>query len=894
MKKRITAIILAVLMCFSTIGVFASSAATPITTTERYDEEIKIVSKMKLALENENMQLYIDEETAMIAVKNKKTGEIMLSNPYNLDEKTTAHRPYHAQVLIETKIVNATVPVVWDSYTKCIEYKDKNGMVQFEFDYSKDGSVIVKYDFGEKIRVWILPDYLSEAQYNDICTRIEAAGGNLKTFTRIYRIQKTGEWKDHYKMSAQSQTQKEAAENLLKNIGMTEEDIYKLYDEIGYKYVVQADPDPSVVVPLEYRLTNDGFIAEVDASKISYDRTRINVNNVSILPYFNSGSRDDVGYTFVPDGSGAIVRFEDVKRQNALNNMTFALYGNDSAFYALDARILEHATMPVFGLKIDEKPYESGFFAVIESAQAVASITRAHNAFFNSVYASFKVNASDSLVMNSTSTGISGSINVLGDTIFKEKCTVKYSMLVSDEYAKANNITNNYDTTYIGMAEYYRDQLMANGEISKLTGISGVKTKLFLEVFGSMKVEDKIATFPVTVNKALTTFDDIKTIRKELSDAGVGSMNFILTGFANGGLSAKYPTKVKWMSSVGGKSGFNDLVADAELNGYEVSPNFDFAYSSYLFGSDNINYRKYGSRSLDKRMAIKLTYDPGLQMLAYIGGIVISPSSYDYAYAKFAKSASKYNISNIAVPTLGSDLNSDFNEDNFTYRTESMVNTQNMLANLSGKANGSSTAYKLIVSKGNSYTLKYASYIINSSLDSSRLANESEAIPFMGIVLHGSKVYAGDALNMEGDANYAFLKALENGSNLYFTLAYDNVEYLKLNWDFSKYYSIRYDLWKDYIISRYNEYNSLMQSKQDQYITEHEFLNTSDSDGTYTVCRADNNGDLENSRIVRVEYENGEGFFLNYNADFAVKVVYNGVEMTIEPLNYVAYNDARI
>jgi hypothetical protein len=446
------------------------------------------------------------------------------------------------------------------------------------------------------------------------------------------------------------------------------------------------------------------------------------------------------------------------------------------------------------------------------------------------------------------------------------------------------------------MAKCYREYLTEKGDISKFKPSQVSKdTKLFLEVFGSIKVEKKIATFPVTVNEALTTFEDIKTIQKELTDLGVGPMNFILTGFANGGLSAKYPTKVKWMNSVGGKKGFEDLLVHAQENGYEVSPNFDFAYSSYIGGKDNINYRDHGGKSLDKRFSIKLTYDPAWQMLAYIGGIVISPNSYDYAYSKFAESVERYDIQNIAVATLGSDLNSDFNEDCFQYRTASQRKTIELLSKLSGKADGTTTNYKLLVEKGNAYSIGYASYITKAPLDSSRVANESEAVPFLGMVLHGSVAFTGEALNMEGDDNYAMLKALENGANLYFTVAYDNVEYLKTIWDYSKFYSIRYDLWKDFIVEKYAEYNELMKSKQSSFITEHEILNTSygEEEGHYELYRLENGNKkaLENSRVVRVEYENGEGYFLNYNADYDVTVIYNGKTIVIPALGYAAYNN---
>ena len=217
-----------------------------------------------------------------------------------------------------------------------------------------------------------------------------------------------------------------------------------------------------------------------------------------------------------------------------------------------------------------------------------------------------------------------------------------------------------------------------------------------------------------------------------------------------------------------------------------------------------------------------------------------------------------------------------------------------VLSKLSGKAEGATTSYKLLVEKGNAYSIGYATYITKAPLDSSRVANESEAVPFLGMVLHGSVVFTGEALNMEGDDEYALLKALENGANLYFTIAYDNVEYLKTIWDYSKFYSIRYDLWKDFIVEKYTEYNNLMKSKQSSFITEHEILNTSYGvEEGYELYRLENGNKkaLENSRVVRVEYENGEGYFLNYNADYDVTVVYNGRTFVIPALGYAAYDN---
>ena len=73
-------------------------------------------------------------------------------------------------------------------------------------------------------------------------------------------------------------------------------------------------------------------------------------------------------------------------------------------------------------------------------------------------------------------------------------------------------------------------QDVANGTLSKLDASTlSSHTKLFLEVFGSLQVEEKIMTFPVTRSKALTTFNDVIKIHKTLSNIGVDNISFILT-----------------------------------------------------------------------------------------------------------------------------------------------------------------------------------------------------------------------------------------------------------------------------------------------------------------------------------------------------------------------------
>jgi hypothetical protein len=149
-----------------------------------------------------------------------------------------------------------------------------------------------------------------------------------------------------------------------------------------------------------------------------------------------------------------------------------------------------------------------------------------------------------------------------------------------------------------------------------------------------------------------------------------------------------------------------------------------------------------------------------------------------------------------------------------------------------------------MVDGGNAYSLKYADHILSLPLESSMNINTSQSVPFMGMVLHGYVEFAGTPINLDGDFDYSVLRAMENGANLYFVVSKENVQELKSFPEFSKYYAISYDNWVDDIEKTYEKFNAAMKKVKYSLIDEHEYIGT---------------------RLVRVKYDNGTEFILNYN-----------------------------
>ncbi len=913
MKNRILCLILAIMLLvpFATVASAAGVTAKDYFLKSFASEEEKLAEMTKY-VENDNMELYFHPISGEFGLVNKKTGEIMLSNPCDVSSATeVVKKQYLSTVILKYKTISSSAETTYYSYTDSCMYE---GQMTIDDSKKQEGKITVIYEFGKKEMV--LPFAISDEDFNLLFDKITEKLGQVKGEERIKAIKLRYEHSEKDKVWTLLGTVKDNAREglqkwFIEDAGLTIDQMHEMYEKVNYNYTtgiinygsfenrnLGVSYQTPFKVPVEYTLTNEGFDVNVDLKKVEFEEDKYILKTISLLPYFNPANRTESGYSFLPDGSGTLIRYEDLYAMQSQDNISTSLYGTDYSIYQTNIKNQEQAIMPVFGNVITSRPVKNGFFAIIENGDSMATVTSANDVNFNSIYVSFNVSSDDKYdLAESFSGGASSSsiITVNGIQRYVGAVSVKYVMLTPSELADSGASTAKYDTTYVGMAKYYRDYLTANGTLSKID-VSKIDkyTRIFLEAFGSLQVEEKVLTFPVTVNRELTTFNDIISMHKTLSNYGVNNISFILTGFANGGLDNKYPTYLKWQKVLGGADGYNALMDYADKNGIEIAPNVDFSYAKDLKTFSGFGYKKTASKTLDGRYATRREYDASIQMFQRKGGVVISTDSYDLAYSKFLKSASDYKITSLATRALGSDLSSDFDEKTgYIFREEAKTNTQNMLANLSGKAEGSKTNFNLILDAGNVYALKYASGLLKTPLDSSRRSNTSEAVPFVGLVLHGSIEFAGDAINMEGDDRYMFLKALENGANLYFTIAMQNTELLKGTLDYNHYYSIQFEVWKSSIVSVYNEYNSVMSSKQNSYITEHEFLNGEDG---YKVIRTQDLVDspdedpvlLNNSRVVRVEYENGEGFILNYNS-YEVQVDYNGTVYTIGALGYAPY-----
>ena len=830
------------------------------------------IALMDLRLEKGDLQLYIDAFSGEVAIKNKKTGEMLFTNPYDATSKKNNHT-----LLSQIEISYTALKTSGMKNGTYNSFKDAALASQFANDtdvakavagevpsqivvkYIPDG-LRVEYSIGRLDSRLLLPavmtpEFLEEnilkpAEENG-CSKTDL--NQLKAFFKKTELETPVEGKAELSEEAQARnkarlekwpmlqvtlddgtivnrtlytldekagtTSKKKIENRIKTYcssSLTYEMIDAHYRELGYE--AKEEPSPLFKVALEYTLEENGVSVRLPANGLRFDESAFRLENISILPYMGASSIDNDGYIFYPDGSGALISFELLRNNQQGGPRAADIYDEDYGKSQLSPghRHYEEARYPVFGMVETTKNANSGeentrgFVAIVENGEAMSSI----------VALSKKVNLHNYAITHiKTNPRPYDEIKIGGSAAWQVVSERKYT----GDYRIRYVMLSGEDASYVGMAKAYREYLVNRGVLTKLTEEDVEEdVPLYIESFGAIETTKRFLSIPYKTNVALTSFENITTMYDELSSSGISNVNFILTGFSEGGLTnSTVPYDIDWDGAVEDEMEFEDLLADAKKNGYGVYPDFDFSFSGNDEWFDGFSLDDHAVKTIDGRYASKREYSATRQTQINYYEMAISPSVFSHFYESFTEEYSELNPQGLSVSALGTYLYSDFDEDEPYNREDAKQFTVEAFKYFKETKKYS----KVLTSAGNAYSWKYVDVITDMSTISSSYKYASATVPFIGIVLHGYIETATTPINLEGDIDYALLRAIENGAALKFILSYDNTELLKDNYDTSVHYSIRYDIWLPTLISYYEKINEVLGGDvQTSTIEDHKFI----------------------------------------------------------------------
>ena len=908
----------------------------------------------KPVLVKDGYELYYQYDTGEIAVKDTATGQVLFSNPYDVgDAKSASSDPIRYELLSQViiKYTEADKQYFFNTFQHSALY----GQIKMK---KIKGGIRVEYTIGKEEKRKLVPRMIERESFETNILSLISNPRDLAKMEAYYTL------KDANAADLTERAKKElqitypitkfyaiyvfdphASERELNQIeGFIKRDTKYTFEKMDedhnlVEWEAKDKAPPLFKMSLEYYIDKDGLYLRLPANGIRFDESTYHIAYINVLPYMGAGRRENTGYTFIPDGSGSLMRYEDIKDTAFI--LTSKVYGADYSFKKVGGGNHTKAwRMPVYGavenyeivrttkveqqeayydanggrleapltvtvdeegnaldapktlyydaegkslaaaLKIfvdedgneyDKAPLPTkekrwdGFLAIVEEGDAMAEITTqagGNTNKYNSVSVMFNPRPVDEYNLDFETSGINSLITVASRRKYTGNYIIRFIMLSSDENGNPKK-SNGYEATYVGMAKAYRQHLLDRGELIPLAD-DGSDIPLFIESLGTVKTSENFMGFPYIGSTPLNTFEDIQTIIDELNLEGINNLKFRLNGWINGGLRGTIPAKVKIEKKMGGKKGFQSLVNYAKEKGAGIFPDMDFALVWWWQPFDGSNRKKDGARYMDQMYAREVKYSFLVQDL---GGPMsepyelIAPERMDQMYTKAMKTYGNYDVGGLSVNSLGRALHSN-------HYKKSLVNRMDARGYVTGLFDRMYEDHgNILAVEANAYAFRYLDSIIDADLDGSRFMNQSEAVPFYAMVTHGCINIAGSPINMSGDMKYDMLKAIESGASPYFILCYQNANRLKeaAEWSLNSFYSVDYHMWKPTMIETYNTLNDALKGVKTKAIVNHEFLG---------------------NNIVKVTYEGGTAFLLNYNHDDEMTVEDGGRNYVIEPLGF--------
>ena len=432
------------------------------------------------------------------------------------------------------------------------------------------------------------------------------------------------------------------------------------------------------------------------------------------------------GYALVPDGSGALIRFQD-------NSVPFVeyigdVYGMDPAtetyYYQLDsdALALKYPLAPVFGIAHGDQ--QAAFVAYAEKGGEYLDIIMQPEENlrlkYNFCYPRFEYNVEYYKVYNRKGSGYFA----MGDSLFQ------YDVRMTYEFLHGDGSDGSPAADYTGMAQAYRRHLMEEGILKPLQEASG-SIPLRLDFILSDMKKSLVGHEQVIC----TTAVDVGIILDEVLASGIININSGLIGWQSGAETLARPDSWRFHSGIGREADFAALFERFAKQGVDVS----LARNYSLINGRMTNYIGNAAKHINTWF---IAYD---RTLLFEGAPVTVfsfalPSQAAAWLTEIARHAQPFSRS-LTVSGLSRVLTSSYDRRGVTLTLlDSILAYRDTL----GQA---SRGLKLNLESPNLYLWEYASRFLQSPVGGSQYVFETDEVPFLQMVLHGTMEVYGPYSN---------------------------------------------------------------------------------------------------------------------------------------------------
>jgi len=560
-------------------------------------------------------------------------------------------------------------------------------------------------------------------------------------------------------------------------------------------------------IPVHYELDDKGLYVYVDSKDINEpDTNSIDgkvLTKIAFAPNFGAQAPAEIdgtpinGYMIVPDGSGAVINYNNGKSNYAPYEQT--VYGRDYTPVPLSApRVTQQAYMPVAATVKGQ----NGLVLVASDGDsyvsAKAQVTGQNKQAFNTVYFSFTVRSTDQFYMSGDSTNRL-TVYEKGD-IKTERLGVRYYPVTGE---------NGTDVNYADCAAVYRDYLIENKGLEKKTEAN--KTPLYVDLYGGVLKQTSILGLPFDLKTEITGFKQAGEIVDKLKEKSVDDMIVNYNDWTNKAITNKISTKADASGTLGGQKEFKSFL---ETDGVKVYPTLN----NNQMDSSSWGYMTLTSTAIRISNAYsrqsKYSYAFGVAE-AGVSPALLSPAKYSQVFDEMISSYKDEGVENIGFGDFSYKLSSDFSSKNTSVRDKTMQTLIEGYEKAKGDMSG------IITSSANAYVIPYTDHITNVPVYSSGFNVTDYDIPFYQMVIHGYVPYAGKPINASSNSDEMFMLSLAAGSNIHYDMVYEDASVLQ-DTDYDDLYYANYEGWVPHAAEEYSLTKQILSGVSNMTIKKYE------------------------------------------------------------------------
>ncbi|MCM1513462.1 MAG: DUF5696 domain-containing protein [Anaeroplasma bactoclasticum] len=825
-------ILLFILLLLGTIIIIVVTGKKAFPTHTPYDKTGFIayddLEMSQDVLENDQYEFIIDYTTTHFILKDKINQQVYESKPESLNKADTLTLYYSGSLGSPTKYGNYNYAI---NYEKMHRYAIRKTENSIEVLYYLGGKIKTDYtDFPQVIsqeRFEQLIQSKSQAYVDELKASNDPQYTTYRMYLSYLKNYKLNTEHGYYALSNPSALNELSITGLYElfyNVcGYTKEDLAFDHAEHG---VVVEKTYPTFEVAIRYTLEEKGLQVELIRESI-VDYEKYPLIYIDILPYFACATIEESGYSLIPDGSGAILDFN--------NNRSYAssyeqrIYGDDLAKMTNTMKPEKtKISFGVYGMKIDRNESSKGLIHIIEQGSECCSIVAQMNqsgneSGYNQTYYRCYLRETDTYRFESLS-GL-GDIQTWTNEMMNTSIVLHIWPLEDD-------------TTYVGMAKAYQSYLIQEGLLTKQDQTSSVTLDLTL-IGGYLATRNRLGITYHTV-ESLTTAQEVQMIAEQLKQDGIQDIHLIYQGFMNQGIHSTYNGRLKINSSIASKKQLLNLQETLRKEQISFYPMFQLAtlYTDKYVQNQKLIANQYGQTVVHYQNKESMYLQDQTTTPQY----VLKPTTYASSFEKIDSFLEKLKMKQIAFSDIGQLMYGSYQSKDMIFKTQTKAYFNEVMDRYQNE-------YQMLLTTPNDYALPYTHVALDVPTHATDYAIVLYDVPFYQLVVSGYIDYSSTSFNVDDAYSFDYhkMKAIETLSNIAMTWTYETTIDL-VDTEYNYLYATYYQNWYQRTLDVYQELNRL-----DIYqarLVGHEYLNP-------------------DANIVKTTYSNGTQIVLNYsNTDF--------------------------